>query len=381
MDGMQRFSFIEILSIISTVICSYYLLLTIVNIIYMRVRSKKPSLEYSPRFTVMVPARNEEDNIRQCVESLLNQDYPDFEVLVIDDNSTDNTHAILKELAKKDSRLSVYNGSSLPEGWYGKPWALQQLSHYATGDYYLFTDADTVHKPDSLSFIATNMMHHKADLISALPNEIIKSFGELINVPALYVMTTVIMPLPAIDLMKWKEASYCLGQYFCIKADVYKEIEGFEHVRHLITEDVAFGKEVKYRGFKTMFLDGQKYVDCHMYNSYIESFKGFGKNIYSSIGYNLILFFLTAILIFFTVNFPFGVFIASLIQGNLNLLLMMPTALFGLVWTLVSIFHKLPWYNPLLYPLQYTNLLIMATFYTFKFRLTPGIRWKGRVVK
>lgn len=381
MYGMHRFSFIEILSIISTIICSYYLLLTIVNVIYMLVRSKKPSFEHTPRFTVMVPARNEEDNIRQCVESLLSQDYPDFEVLVIDDNSTDNTHNILKELSKKDSRLSVYKGSTLPKGWYGKPWALQQLSHYATGEYFLFTDADTVHKPNSLAFIATNMVHHKADLISALPNEIIKSFGELINVPALYVMTTVIMPLPAIDLMKWKEASYCLGQYFCIKADVYREIEGFEHVRHLITEDVAFGKEVKRRGFKTLFLDGQKYVDCHMYSSYLESFRGFGKNIYSSIGYNLILFVLTAILIFFTVNFPSGVFIASLVTGNIQPLLILPTAIFGLSWTIVTVFHKLPWYNPLLYPIQYTNLLIMAIFYTVKFRLTPGISWKGRVVK
>ncbi|WP_171832122.1 glycosyltransferase family 2 protein [Oceanispirochaeta sp. M1] len=378
---MQRFTPIEILSIISIIICSYYLLLTIVNVLYMMIRTKKPSLKNTPKITVMVPARNEENNIRACVESLLSQDYPDFEVMVIDDNSTDNTAAILKELSKRDDRLTVYTGSKLPEGWYGKPWALQQLSHYATGEYYLFTDADTVHKTNSLSFIVTNMLHHKADLISALPNEIIKTFGELINVPALYVMTTVIMPLPAIDLMKWKEASYCLGQYFCIKADVYKDIDGFEHVRHLITEDVAFGKEVKRRGYKTLFLDGQKYVDCHMYSSYIESFKGFGKNIYSSVGFNLIIFSLTAILIFMTVNFPFGVFIASLIKGTLSPLLVLPTAIFTLAWTIVTIFHKLPWYNPVLYPLQYTNLLIMAIFYTIKFRLTPGISWKGRVVK
>lgn len=381
MIGMQRFTTIENLSILSIIICSYYLLLSTVNVLYLLIRTKKPSLKNTPRITVMVPARNEEDNIRGCVESLLSQDYPNFEVLVIDDNSTDKTAAILKEISKSDERLSIYKGSRLPKGWYGKPWALQQLSHYATGDYYLFTDADTVHESNSLAFIVSNMLHHKADLISALPKELINTFGELINVPIIYIMTTLIMPLPAIDLMKWKQASYCLGQYFCIKADVYKEIDGFEHVKHFITEDVAFGKEVKYRGFKTMFLDGQKYVSCHMYNSYVESFKGFGKNIYSSIGYNLILFTLTFILIFMTVNFPFGVFIATLIKGSFNLLLMLPTILFTLTWIVVTIFHKLPWYNPLLYPLQYTNLLIMALFYTVKFRVTPGIIWKGRVVK
>ncbi|MDC7235571.1 MAG: glycosyltransferase [Spirochaetales bacterium] len=381
---MQKFTVSEILSIISIIICSYYLLLSIVNVSYMLIRSKNPSrkkLERHPKVTVMVPARNEEDNIRECIESLLNQDYPDYEILVIDDNSTDSTHAILKEMAGQHEKLSVYTGSKLPEGWYGKPWALQQLSHYAAGEYFLFSDADTIHKTNSLSFIITNMMHHKADLISGLPNELIKSFGELINVPILYIMTSVIMPLPAIDLMKWKQASYCLGQYFCIKAEVYNKIGGFEHVKHFITEDVAFGKEVKHRGYKTMFLDAQKYVDCHMYDNFADAFRGFGKNIYSSIGFRIILYILTFILIFMTVNLPFFVFAKALFTGTMTTLVAAPIIIFSLMWTIVTVFHKLPWYNIILYPLQYTNLLFMATYYTIKFRLTPGVNWKGRIVK
>ena len=379
---MESIPIHEVLYAVSLGICIFFFILTAINVTYLFIRSRKPAVsEELPFVTVLIPARNEEFNIRRCVESFLNQDYPQFEILVIDDNSTDKTPGILAELEAVHDNVRVFQGTQLPEGWYGKPWALQQLSKHAKGEYLIFADADTFHKEDSLTYMVSNMVYHKTDLLSLLPKQKISTFGELLIVPAIYTMTSVLMPQPAIELMKWKEAAYCLGQYFGVKADVYRKIDGFDSVKHLITEDVAFGKEVKKRGYKTMFLDGHNYLGCRMYHSYLESFKGIGKNIYSSIGHNLFLALFTVLLICIAVGYPLFMFIHSLITGISVGHFFIPVLVFLGLWVMVSKYHRLPWYNPVLYPLQFLNLLVLIVFYTLKFRIVPGVNWKGRIVK
>ena len=378
---MESISIHEALYNLSLIMSSYFFILTAVNVSYLGIRSRKPVEQKLPFISVLIPARNEEFNIRRCVESLLNQDYPSYEILVIDDNSTDKTGEILKELEEAHDNVRIYKGTKLAEGWYGKPWALQQLSRNAKGEYFVFADADTFHKEDSLTYMVSNMVYHKADLLSVLPKQKISTFGELLTVPAIYTMTSVLMPQPSIELLKWKEASYCLGQYFGIKAEVYRKIDGFEYVKHLITEDVAFGKEVKKRGYKTMFLDGHNFLSCRMYHSYLESFKGIGKNIYSSVGHNIFLAAFTILLILSTVGYPLAMFINALVTGVSIGHFFIPVGIFLGLWVMVTKYHRLPWYNPVLYPLQFLNLLVLIIFYTLKFRIVPGVNWKGRIVK
>ncbi len=371
----------NIFYIISFIICVYFFLVTTVNIIYLKKRSVIKHLQDEPFISVMIPARNEEQNIRTCVESLMDQNYSNYEILVIDDNSTDKTGEILAELSKEYHKLRVYSGTPLPEGWYGKPWALQQLSQHAKGEYFLFTDADTIHKKNSIKYMVSNLQHHKADLLSVLPKQLINSFGELLIVPAIYIMTSVLFPQPLIELSRSKFASYCLGQFFGIKASVYREMDGFESVRHLITEDVAFGREVKGRGYKTMFLDGHDYLDCRMYHSYMESFRGIGKNIYSSVGHNALVALAIVFLVAMLVGFPLYAVIHSIITGialGKSLILVL---IFFISWVFVTFYHRLPKYNAFLYPVQYLNMVILAVFYTIKFRIVPGVYWKGRKVE
>ena len=113
-----------------------------------RADSKVP--DSKPLISVMIPARDEEANIRNCLESLQKQDYPNYEILVLDDNSIDRTAEIVSEMAAEDSRIRLFNGQPLAEGWAGKPFACHQLAQQAKGSWFLFVDADTTHTdPDS----------------------------------------------------------------------------------------------------------------------------------------------------------------------------------------------------------------------------------------
>jgi chlorobactene glucosyltransferase len=371
---------INIIHIVILVVTSYFLLNTIINILYLKYQSKKPSVKKGPKISVMVPARNEEENIRACLEYLLDQDYENYEILVMNDNSTDSTGEILEEMARESPRLIIYNGAPLKKGWFGKPYALQQLSQYATGDYYLFSDADTIHSRTSLSFCMTNALYHKADLVSAYPRELIGTFGEVMNVSAMFIMTTIIMPLPAIDFIKWKQASFCLGQYFFVKADVFKEIDGFESVKHEITEDVAFGKSIKMRGYKTKFLDAQPHVACQMYKSFAESFRGIGKNVYNAVGRNIFLLTGIAILVLLIIDYPVFRLFYDLASGTVSLPILFSVLIFSLMWFLNVIDRKLPLFSVFLYPFQYLNVLAMAIYFTLQFRFGKGIVWKNRTM-
>ncbi|MDC7232208.1 MAG: glycosyltransferase family 2 protein [Spirochaetales bacterium] len=371
---------LNILHFVILVVSSYFLLNTISNIIYLKYQSKKPSVKKGPKISVLVPARNEEENIRACLEYLLDQDYENYEILVMNDNSTDRTGEILDEMAREYPRLRIYNGAPLKEGWFGKPYALQQLCEYADGDYFLFSDADTIHSRTSLSFCMTNALYHKTDLLSAYPRELIGTFGEVMNVSAMFLMTSIIMPLPAIDLWKWKHASFCLGQYFFIRSDVFRKIGGFEPVKHAITEDVAFGKVVKSLGYKTKFLDAQPHVACQMYKSFGESFKGIGKNVYDAVGKNLLLFGGIIILIGL-IEYPVVRLLAGLVTAQgVPGMVAASVILFFLMWLLVVLDRKIPLYGAILYPAQYFLILAMVVYFRFQFRSGKGIVWKNRTM-
>ena len=126
------------------------LLIALLNVWTLRRATRHKTAARLPKVSMLVPARNEEVTIERCIRSLLAQDYPDFEVLVLDDGSTDRTRAIVRALAGADPHLTALDGCPLPEGWLGKNWACAQLAARATGELLCFTDADTVCRPEAL---------------------------------------------------------------------------------------------------------------------------------------------------------------------------------------------------------------------------------------
>jgi len=190
----------------------------------------------APLISVCVPARNEERNIRACVESILAQDYPNFEVIVLEDRSTDATGEILRIIAAHDDKLRVISGSDLPKGWAGKPHALFQASASARGEWLCFVDADTFLSPTTLSSCYTKAIETRADMFTIMTLQIMGSFWEKVVMPIVMTALSVGFSPRKVNDPNSKDA-IANGQFILIKRSVYDAIGGHESVRDQIVED------------------------------------------------------------------------------------------------------------------------------------------------
>jgi chlorobactene glucosyltransferase len=239
---------------LATLICLYFLLLSLKNKETLKNLTYLPEPTKTPLVSVLIPARDEEDNIAVCLESLLDQDYPNYEVLVLDDNSGDHTWMILKRYAKKTNKLKIYRGKDLPRGWVGKQYACQQLIEKARGEYIMFTDADTVHSRASISWAVTNMLRHNADFMSAYLHHLIGSLGEALIVPAIYIMTTILMPLWKIPQKNSAFFSFAIGQLMVCRRRALLAIGGYSSFKDSVVEDISLARAMKEHGYKTIFM-------------------------------------------------------------------------------------------------------------------------------
>ncbi len=233
----------------------------------------------APLISICVPARNEERNIRRCVESLLAQTYPNFEIIVLEDRSTDSTAQILDELSKGDARLKIISGNELPLGWAGKPHALAQASAIAQGEWLCFVDADTFAAPEALSAVYTNALKSEADLFTIFTHQEMETFWERTILPL--VMTALsagFSPRKVND--PDTDIAIANGQFIFIKHSVYDAIGGHAVIKNSIVEDKDLAVLTKSSGYKLIVTDGSNYVRTRMYTSLPEMWEGWTKNIY-----------------------------------------------------------------------------------------------------
>jgi chlorobactene glucosyltransferase len=233
-----------------------------------------------PLVSIIVPARNEERNLPALLPSLLTQTYPAdrYEVIVVDDQSTDGTPGILAEAAGRDPRLRVISGAPLPAGWKGKPHAMAQGAAVARGEWLLFTDADTVHHPAALVSAITDAYDRQADLYTIQPEMVMHSAAERLIMPiaALGIAVTynhqeVNDPASPIAIAN--------GQFLLVRRTVYDAVGGVAAVRTAIAEDQAFGKLIKQRGYRLCLTVGTALMRVRMYHSLDEIWEGWGKNV------------------------------------------------------------------------------------------------------
>ena len=235
-----------------------------------------------PLISVCIPARNEERNIRTCVEAVLNQDYPNLEVIVLDDRSTDATHEILvsiRSATRPANKLQIINGSDLPSGWAGKPHALHQASASARGEWFCFVDADTFLSPQALSACYAKATETKADMFTIMTFQILGSFWEKTVMPLVMTALSVGFSPRKVNDPETKDA-IANGQFILIKRSVYDAIGGHESVKDQIVEDKAISEQVKWNGHRLIVANGAKVARTRMYTSLPEMWEGWTKNIY-----------------------------------------------------------------------------------------------------
>jgi len=359
----------------------YVLALSVSNVLWLRLSACRPGLRRRGRVSILVPARDEERTIARCLDSLLAQTYPDLEIAVLDDESSDRTGEIIAEYARRfPNRLRAVRGAPLPSrGWIGKPHALRQLADIATGDLLFFTDADTVHGPQSVSWAVANLDRHRADLLSGYVHQDLGSLGEAIVVPATYLMSAFILPLWLIPATKSPALSFGIGQLMLVRRRAFDAVGGEAAVATSISDDVAFSRAVKAAGFRTVFLDAGAHVRCRMYEGYAAAVEGFSKNIYDFFRTRSALFAAALTSLVALVLAPLALLVLS--PGGPSPALGVAVLSFLTAWSLTLWDRRLGWWVPLLYPLLFIHLLWMAWRCFARAVSGRGVLWKGRVVR
>jgi len=254
-------------------------LIAVSNLVVMRRLGSYPAPASFPRVSVLVPARNEETNIEPCIRSLLGQDYPNFEVLALDDHSGDRTGRILAALATEDGRLRVLQGKPLPPDWLGKHWACHQLAEAASGEWLLFVDADTRHHRHALRDAVGAMLAEDAAFLSALPRQEVATWAEKLLVPVISWSLLSFLPLGLAYRLRAPFYSAAIGQFMLFRREAYKQTGGHRAVRQSVVDDIALGRQVKAAGLRWRLLDGTRRVQCRMYRNAPQVFEGISKNL------------------------------------------------------------------------------------------------------
>jgi chlorobactene glucosyltransferase len=231
-----------------------------------------------PLISVCVPARNEADNIRTCVQALLAQTYPNLEVVVVDDRSTDATARILESLSA-DPRLRVLHGAEMPDGWAGKPHALMQAAAAARGEWLCFVDADTYLAPEALASSYAKALSTGADLFTMMTRQITGTFWEKTVMPLVLTALAVGFPAREVNDPRTRNA-IANGQFILIKRSTYQAVGGHERIKGEIVEDKALAESVKWNGYRLIVADGRLVVRTRMYTSLPQMWEGWTKNIF-----------------------------------------------------------------------------------------------------
>lgn len=371
--------FLCFLAIVLTLLC----LVSIFNYFtFAKVKRVLDTHSLLPFVSILVPARNEERCIRECIESLANQIYPNYEIIILNDDSSDNTPLILEELQSLYPQLvSVIHSHQLPDSWIGKSHACHVLSRYANGEYLLFTDADTVHSPYALNSLVQSAQEMQADLLTAIPYQTLTSIWEHLMVPFMHVLYHGYLPNSFIYTKKNPSLVAANGQIMLFHSDAYDAIGGHESVRNSMVEDIDIARKIKESRAKIVLANATSLVSCSMYTGFEDVFKGFSKNFFAGFQKKHIPFVLFLIHIMNVYVLPLILCIISLMSDNTSLLMWSIVLLMlGMVIRLLATMQfRLPLFHIFLQPFSALFAIIIGCNSMLWSMPGKNTVWKKRV--
>jgi glycosyltransferase involved in cell wall biosynthesis len=250
-----------------------------------RIRIPRNGRDLTATVAVLLPVRNEAVNIIEFVASLKAQvGISDLNFYFLDDNSQDETAELLKREIAGDPRFSVISGSPLPEGWLGKPWALEQLRTRIKADYFVNIDADVRLVPLAICAAINLLIDQELDFVSPYPKQIANTFGERMIQPLLHWSWLSTVPLRMAE--KSGRASFAVanGQFFAVRETALSKVSGYSAIKSAVLDDMELARTLLRSGFKGTVADGAHLATCHMYNSWAEVKAGYGKSLWAAFG-------------------------------------------------------------------------------------------------
>jgi chlorobactene glucosyltransferase len=336
-----------------------------------------------PRVSVIIPARNEADSIATVVGSILASTYRPFELLVVDDRSTDSTAAAAERLAAEDDRVRLLRGEPVPAGWFGKPWACLQGYRAAAGELLLFTDADTRHEPELLARAVGALRAEGAELLTVSPRQRCETFWERVVMPQIWLLLGIRYHPKRVNGAKRERDVIANGQFILVRRESYEAVGTHEAVRSEIAEDLALAQAFHRARRKLYFVFAESLMETRMYRSLPELIEGWSKNVYlggrRSFPDEPLLRALVPVMLAAALGFwllPPAVLLIGGAEGRLAPAAGVATALSVLFWMLISYGMRIPILYGLLYPLGALVALYIAARSTWRGR--RRVEWRGR---
>ena len=354
--------------------------LFLLNLLVYRPIVNRPSRTGNPRrpLSVLIPARNEEKNLRATLEAVLANRGAEFEVIVLDDHSTDHTAAIVSEFAACDPRVRLEASPPLPVGWCGKQHACHVLAKFARHPLLVFMDADVRLAPDALARMAGFMGTSGAALASGVPRQEFGTFSERLLLPLIHFVLLGYLPM---HFMRWtKQAGFSAGcgQLFIARADAYHATGGHAMIRATLHDGVKLPRLFRRYGFKTDLFDATDLATCRMYHTNAETWRGLGKNATEGLGSPGVILPMTGFLIGGQVM-PFVLLACAPQLSSVGVLCAAVASLISLLPRLMSVWlFRQPPGSALLHPLGMLALLAIQWLALFRQFAGKPSEWKGR---
>ena len=322
--------------------------------------------------SVLIPARNEEQNILKLLKDLSVQDYHNYEVLVFDDQSTDHTADIVTSFAEKNKKVRLINSKGLPNGWLGKNNACHSLAMKAKGDYLLFLDADVRIMHNIIERTVGFANKKSLSLVSIFPKQIIKSWGEYATIPIINYILLSLLPLILVRKTGLPSIAAANGQYMFFDAEDYMHLLPHQRMKAERVEDIKIARYYKKEKKKVACLANESDISCSMYNSYREALNGFSKNVTTFFGGSVLLS------IFIWLISTLGFIAILLIYGSKGLALYIVSVLF--IRILVSLTRNQSATENIIFLLPQQISLGIIIVKSIENRIKKEHIWKGRNV-
>ena len=341
-----------------------------INLVFLQ-RIRHSEAPVNDLVSVLIPARNEENNIRILLKCLQEISYKHLEILVFNDQSTDKTASIVKEFAIQDNRIRLIESEGLEKGWLGKNYACHFLASEAKGDYYLFMDADVQIEKSIIEESVNRCKKYQLGLLSAFPKQIIQSLGEKITVPLMNYILLTLLPLIFIRVSPFTSHSAANGQFMLFLASVYKKMKPHEEFKSSPVEDIRISRYLKRNKIKVACILGDNRITCRMYHGFHEATHGFAKNTLMFFGNSSVL----AILFwaFTTLGFIPVLFV------NLDLLICYITTIL-MTRMIVSLISKQNLLENVLFIIPQQFVLIYIISKAIQLKRKQDYIWKGRKI-
>ena len=347
-------------------------LISLVNLLSgLHLPHKRPVI--FPKVSILIPARNEEAVIGKLLTSLQKLEYPDFEVIVCNDHSSDNTEEILNWFAGEDQRFKWFLGEKLPEDWLGKNYACHQLAQKANGKYLIFLDADVELNPDVVAWAVSFFQVKKLSLLSVFPQQRMETLAEKLTVPVMNWILQSLLPMILVQKARFPSLSAANGQFMMFDAENYRINQWHFQVRNQNVEDIRLARMIKIQGLKIAVLLGNQDIFCRMYRHLDEAILGFSRNMHEYFGGRRMVMIGFWLIICFS---PFILFAAGSWEF-LSLFVLLVTANRTFV-ALASRQNVV--LSVLLHPIQMLGFTVIVFYNIFR-RIRKDTLWKGRRIR